>query len=195
MVIHSEANTDYELIPKGTVPIIQDSFSKTNMMKIERGSSGAARLRRIPLVFTASPVVDTHGSLTTTTHVDFANAATTVAYCWPVVLPTDYVNGGFPSIKYTYSSASTTGNVRWVVTVKSFVTTATATTSLLSSTVDVDVPSVANTLTTREILLTTRPEINTQIAVSIQRTDAGGEDTSTGAASVWAAWLEYLAFY
>lgn len=178
---------------------IQDPFGKQAQIQLERGASGAARLRRIPLFTTHAYAyaIDTHGSIADLAHLDYAaSAATTIKFFLPFIMPIDYVEGGeFPTINYRFSSSTTTGNVVWIVRVDSIGDEATAQTSLLDDTTAVAVPSVANTVDTRTVSLTTRPQINDTINLELTRDDTSGSDTNAGTLSIWSVWLEYLAFF
>ncbi len=179
-----------------TSAVTSDPFSRIKELNIESGTTGSARYRRIPLfsdLTTGTSVSTTEGSFDAIQHTRLADGATDVVFYTPVILPTDFVRGGFPTLNYIYSNDVTSGNVLWVLRVVSIVDTAAAETAILSDSTVVTVGGVADVMAERSVKFTVIPERSTTLAISIQRTGADGDDTSTGISSVWTAWVTYLA--
>lgn len=171
-----------------------DPYSTPEQIKLEGGHSGAARMRRLGFPFGAGSG-DAHGSIPATGHSHFADGSTTQINTIPQILPKDFVPGGFPTLNLLWNCTTNTGNVRFTVSVTSLVDGDTAGTILLSSTTDNAVPGTVDTLELTTISLTTIPEPNDIIALVLSREGAHANDTNAGQVSLYAVWLEYLAFF
>lgn len=179
------------------VNLLPDPFSPLSMLQVRKGGTGAARIRRIPLfsdLTTGISTSDTEGNFSDIQHYRLEDAVTDYVYYTPVILPADFISGGVPSLHYLYSNDVTTGDVTWVISVRSIVGGSAVANSVLGDTTSITVGGTADSLTERSVDFTTTPKQNTTLAAYIRRTGGAGSDTSTGIASVWSAWIEYLAF-
>ena len=192
----SQLQEEHQVVEKGNLPT-RNFLTRISELKLESGTTGAARTRRIPLfsdLNTGAVSITDEGSIIDIYHVRLADSVTDTVYYTPVVLPSDFIRGGFPTVHYLYSNDVTTGDVLWVVRVVSIGDAEVGVTSILSDSLAITVSGVADTLVERSVGFDVKiPERNTVLAVSIKRTGGDGSDTSTGIASVWSAWIEYLA--
>ena len=172
-------------------------LTRLTELKLETGTTGSARVRRIPLfsdLTTGTSVSTTEGNFANIQHVRLEDSVTDIVFYTPVVLPTDFIRGGFPSLHYLYSNDVTSGDVTWVVSIVTIGDEAVASTSVLGDTTSITVGGTADVLTERSVAFNVIvPEPNTILSVFIRRTGGAGNDTSVGIASVWSAWIEYLA--
>ena len=175
--------------------LLPDPFSKLSMLQVRKGGTGASIIRRIPLYsdVTAEVPVTTPaaGNFDLMSHHDLVDANTDIIYYSGVIIPTDYIATGQMTFNYMYSSTDASATIDWVITIKSITDEATAEVSLLSDTTSVSAPGVVSTLDVRSVALTTLPKTNTVLFTALERTVG---DANTGIVSVWAAWLEYVAF-
>jgi hypothetical protein len=178
------------------IDLIPDPFSKLSMIQIRKGGTGAARIRNIPLVANnvETAVVDDHGNFTTITHFHLTNAGTETIWYEAIPIPTDYVATGEMRLKYAYTNAGTTGDVYWTVLVKELDVDGTTTTTLLSDTSAVTVPTSADTMAVRSLTFTTLPTKDNLVAVKLDRAGAHGSDTNSSTTSLYSVWLEYVSF-
>ncbi len=182
-----------------SLALLPEPFSKFSMLKVRKGGTGASILRRIPLTYSGSGEqvlleADTEGNFNTWAHLHLDDAANEILFYNGVVIPTDYIAfSSSMSFNYMYSNDGTTGNVNWDVVVETAADTSTAKVSLLNTgSTSVAVPAVADTMSIRSIPFTTLPKTNTVLFSLIHR--LGVADSNNDTVSVWAAWIEYLAF-
>ena len=176
------------------ISLFPDPFSKVSMQRVQKGGTGAARFRRIPLysdVTSEVPVTTTRGNFDLMSHHELVDNNSDKIFYSGVVVPTDYIAVGQMTFNYMYSSTVATDDIDWIVVVKSITDTATSEISLLSDTTSVAAPGVVSTLAVRSVALTTLPKIDTVLYATLERTVG---DANAGVVSVWAAWLEYIAF-
>ncbi len=171
-------------------------LTRIQELKLESGATGAARIRRIPLysdVTQEASVVDKEGNFERTAHIHLADGQTDKIYYMPVILPTDFIRGGFPSIHWRYTNGGTTGDILWVVRVIEQPEDTNDEVSILVDTTARTIPGVANTMTEISVDFTIIPNRNSTISALIQRTGGDGLDTNTSQTDVWSAWIEYIA--
>ncbi len=179
------------------IDFIPDPFSKLSMLQVQKGGTGAARIRRIPLTYTHIDVateITLVGNFDAMPHPNLDDAIGDILYYEGVVIPTDYIAfASSMSLNYMYSNSGTTGNVDWNLLVKSVADTSTAEVILLNTgSVSVAVPAVADTMSIRSVPFTTLPKTNTVLFPLIRR--LGVADSNNDTTSVWSAWIEYLSF-
>ncbi len=182
------------------VSLLPDPFSKLSMMQVQRGGTGAARIRRLPLHLVGASdgtgdtfVRDTHGSLSNATHFELPDATTDI-YFESVMIPSDYVNISFSAtINWLYSNEGTSGTVKWDPLIRSFKDGSSSLTNLYNSDFLRTVPSVANTIELVSVELETVPEKDSFIVGYIRRSNSGSP-TNSDNSHLWCAWIEYVAF-
>ena len=170
-----------------------DPYSRPSIIELEKGASGAARMRRIPLTFPAASAIASGTML----RYSLNNAATTTLIAETVVLPADYVRGGFPSLNILYNNSTATGDVMWVTTAESRHEGEIGTVVLLDNSAGnvITVPSSIGLMAIITQQLTLPPTPDSAISALIQRLGSDAADTTTGNVSVWTAWISYLAFF
>ena len=171
-----------------TTAITINPFSTLGERKIEQGSTGSARYRKLPLIDHVTAMDHTTHVFTDHEHQHLINAGSVL---YPSgFLPSDYVLGGLVKLRYMYA-VSSTGNTDITVVVSSMTDKDTAVTVLLTQAQESISYPTQNVMTiSKEYILTILPSPESKIQVKITR---GGSDDNTGSIAIYAFWLEYLA--
>ena len=183
---------------KRKAKLYRDPFSKPEQLKLEQGTTGAARYRRLhlPWIKGGTLSINTSGSLRFVAYHSLpSGSANTVQYGNPVV-PSDAIEGGFPKLKVLFSNRVGGDDMDIeIFTLAAFREGDTNTVLLyseLGSYTTYTINAVADTLRILSYDLTLPPRSEDVVGCTIGR--EGLADDNSGQMDIWGVWIEYLAF-
>ena len=178
-----------------TTSITTNPFSTLGERKIEQGSTGSARYRRLDIPRrTLKYTISERGNFSSpTAYVESVNSnPQPIKFGW-VPIPSDAISGGFPTINMLWSSTEATNTVGWKWDLVGEVKEGDNDERTLlaeAGFTNFAAPATTNTMSIISTALTIPPTPGSFISVLCSR---DGSDTNSGILCTWCIWLEYLA--